>query len=61
MLHAGTRLNDNNEVVTNGGRVLNVTAIANDLSHAVKICYDGIKSNNITFSGMQYRSDIAQR
>jgi len=58
VFHAGTALTDG-RVVTNGGRVLGVTARAVTLESAVARAYEGVR--RISFDGMQYRSDIAHR
>jgi phosphoribosylamine--glycine ligase len=58
VFHAGTSLKDG-KVVTAGGRVLAVTALGTDLKSAVACAYDAAKL--ITFTGAQYRNDIAQR
>ena len=55
--HAGTKkVNDN--IFTNGGRVLGITSVLNtlDLIQAQKKAYDFIKK--IHFDGMYYRKDI---
>lgn len=58
VFHAGTkRLNET--VVTDGGRVLGVTAIAPTLAEAVSHAYQGVLK--ISFSDANYRTDIAQR
>jgi len=54
--HAGTRLEDDGTLVTDGGRVLNVTAIAPTMAEARERAYEAVKS--IAFEDMQYRSDI---
>ena len=56
VFHAGTRL-DNGRVVTAGGRVLGVTALAGDLASARKRAYEGVAG--IDFGGRQFRRDIA--
>lgn len=56
--HAGTRL-DGERVVTDGGRVLNITAVGDDLQQAVTAVYDAVQV--VHFEGMQYRRDIAYR
>jgi len=56
--HAGTR-QEGDQVVTAGGRVLGVTAWDNSLEAAVKRVYSVIEK--ISFEGMQFRRDIAQR
>jgi phosphoribosylamine--glycine ligase len=58
VFHAGTALVDRH-IVTNGGRVLGVTARAASLEAAVARAYEGVRC--ISFEGMQYRSDIAHR
>lgn len=55
IFHAGTIV-QNNVCLTNGGRVLNVTAIANSFKKARTIAYNTIKS--IYFKNMVYRKDI---
>ena len=57
--HAGTALNDRGEVVTAGGRVLNVTGIGSSPADARRRAYDA--AEKISFDGMQTRSDIAAR
>lgn len=56
--HAGTALKDG-QVVTDGGRVLGVTAVADDLTQAVAKAYQGVEQ--IHFNGMHYRKDIAAK
>ena len=47
------------EIVTNGGRVLGVTAIGTTLREAIDRAYAGV--NLIKFNGLQYRRDIGQK
>jgi phosphoribosylamine---glycine ligase len=56
--HAGTAERDG-EVVTAGGRVLNVTALGVTPAEARDRAYDAAR--HVTFDGMQIRSDIAAR
>jgi len=56
VFHAGTK-NAGDNVVTDGGRVLNVVAKAGTFKEARKISYANIEK--ISFSGMQFRTDIA--
>jgi phosphoribosylamine--glycine ligase len=58
VFHAGTR-KTGDEYVSNGGRVLGVTARAADLKTAVARAYDAV--GKISFEGMQFRHDIARR
>ena len=55
--HAGTKL-ENGKFLTNGGRVLGVTAIADTLDEALKKSYDAV--SKITFDGAHYRTDIGK-
>jgi len=56
LFHAGTSLNSNNEIVTNGGRVLAITSFGNSLSEAV---LNSMKTaENISYEGKYYRTDI---
>jgi phosphoribosylamine--glycine ligase len=56
--HAGTALEDG-KLVTNGGRVLGITAFGGTIEEAVQNVYAGVEKVN--FSGMHYRRDIAHR
>lgn len=58
VFHSGTAMNNYAEVVTNGGRVLAVTAIASTLNRAYNRVYESI--NQISFKDMRYRKDIAK-
>jgi len=55
VFHAGTSIK-NNTVVTNGGRVIAVTSIAESIQKALEISYDSI--DTIHFEKMNYRKDI---
>ena len=58
VFHAGTkRVGDT--IVTNGGRVLGVTALGDDIGAAVKNAYAAV--SHISWTGMTYRHDIAHR
>jgi phosphoribosylamine---glycine ligase len=57
IFHAGTARNFNGQLVTAGGRVLNVAATGPSVESARKDAYSVI-GNTIQFPGMQYRSDI---
>lgn len=58
VFHAGTAFKDDH-VVTNGGRVLGVTAIGSDIAEARSRAYSA--ASKIHFKGMHYRNDIADR
>jgi phosphoribosylamine--glycine ligase len=57
VFHAGTALGDGG-VVTNGGRVLNVTATGPTPAAARARAYAGVE--RISFAGARYRTDIAE-
>ena len=56
VFHAGTR-RDGEKIVTAGGRVLGVTALAGDLAAAREKAYAAVEG--IAFEGRQFRRDIA--
>jgi phosphoribosylamine--glycine ligase len=58
IFHAGTRL-DGKQVLTNGGRVLCVTALGDSVKMARTRAYEALE--RIRFDGMQYRKDIGHR
>jgi len=58
VLHAGTARRDG-DIVTAGGRVLNVTALGGSPGEARDRAYQA--ANMISFEGMQMRTDIADR
>ena len=54
---AGTKRDSGGELVTSGGRVLAVTAVAADIAAARAKAYAGVSA--VGFAGAQYRTDIA--
>jgi phosphoribosylamine--glycine ligase len=58
VFHAGTKL-ENEKVLTNGGRVLAVTARGKDLKSTIKLAYSAVEK--INFKDMHFRKDIAQK
>src|SRR6266571_5904286 len=48
------------KIVTNGGRVLGITAVGNNLAEALEKAYEAIGEKGIHFPGMQYRRDIGR-
>ncbi len=58
VFHSGTR-RAGNDFLTDGGRVLGVTAFAGGLSEAVLKAYEAV--NKIQFEGMQFRRDIGAK
>lgn len=59
IFHAGTATREDGHIVTSGGRVLCVTALGDSVLeaqiNALEVC------GQVTFTGMQYRSDIGYR
>jgi phosphoribosylamine--glycine ligase len=58
VFQAGTKV-ENNNLVTSGGRVLGVSAVAKSLEEALDTAYNAVKK--INFDGMQYRKDIGRK
>lgn len=57
VFHAGTK-RENDKLLTSGGRVLAVSALADTLELALEKSYAGVK--NIHFDNMHYRTDIGE-
>ncbi len=58
VFHAGTILKDG-QVLTNGGRVLGVTGLGEDIPRAIERTYQAVKG--ISWEGVHYRTDIGQK
>jgi phosphoribosylamine--glycine ligase len=58
VFHAGTTEKDN-EIRTNGGRVLGVTAIGDTLKEARELAYQSVEK--ISFTGAHFRTDIGTK
>jgi phosphoribosylamine--glycine ligase len=58
VFHAGTALKDG-RCVTNGGRVLGVTALGNSVQQAINTAYEAVKC--ISWKGAQFRRDIGRK
>ncbi|MCH7624001.1 MAG: phosphoribosylamine--glycine ligase [Nitrospinae bacterium] len=58
VFHAGTKCSDG-DVVTNGGRVLGVTALGGDFAKAIANAYNAVEQ--ISWEGVHYRKDIGRR
>ncbi len=58
VFHAGTK-SESDEILTSGGRVLNVTTLGKDVQSARKKVYENIKK--IKFKNMHYRKDIGNK
>ena len=58
VFHAGTSAAQNGKFTATGGRVLSVTAAAEDLSGALDLCYESL--GKISWPGVQFRRDIGR-
>lgn len=58
VFHAGTKRSEQGDYLTNGGRVLGVTATGDLLEQALKRAYGAVEK--ISWPGMQYRRDIGR-
>ncbi|HHW48428.1 MAG TPA: phosphoribosylamine--glycine ligase [Clostridiaceae bacterium] len=58
VFHAGTKL-ENGKFLTNGGRVLGVTALGDTLDSAIERAYNAVAK--IRFENMHYRKDIGRK
>ncbi len=58
VFHAGTKSEDGN-IVTNGGRVLGVTATASSVKESIEKAYEAV--SKISFEGAHFRKDIGKR
>ena len=56
--HAGTKFDENGRIVTNGGRVLGITALGNDLKEARKKAYEATEW--VSFENKYMRHDIGK-
>ncbi len=59
VFHAGTTLGDDGQLLTSGGRVLAVSALAHTFEDARDLAYQGCE--RIQFEGKSFRSDIGLR
>lgn len=59
VFQAGTSYNADDELITSGGRVLNVVALADSFEEARELAYEAC--DKINFEGKQMRFDIAKR
>jgi phosphoribosylamine--glycine ligase len=58
VFHAGTAF-EQGRVVTNGGRVLGVTGLGEDISKAIERTYEAVQK--ISWDGVHYRRDIGHK
>lgn len=58
VFHAGTKMEDD-ALLSNGGRVLNVVCYSDTLKEAIELCYENV--NKINFENMYFRKDIGKK
>lgn len=58
VFHAGTKA-ENGDLLTSGGRVLNVVCYSDTLKDAIELCYENV--NKINFENMYFRKDIGKK
>ena len=56
--NSGQENDENNNLITNGGRVLGISATGETLEEALKTAYEAV--SKISFEGMQFRRDIGK-
>ena len=56
VFHAGTKIDQFNNIITSGGRVLSVVAQGESFDKAFELAYNSL--DNINFDGMHFRKDI---
>jgi phosphoribosylamine-glycine ligase len=59
VFHAGTAIDNAGDLVTDGGRVLDVAALGETHDAAADSAYNAV--SGIDFEDMQYRTDIGRR
>ncbi len=59
IIHAGTKVNEQGKLVTNGGRVLGITALADNLEEAATAAYSVCEK--VEFNSKYFRKDIGHR
>ena len=59
VFHAGTAKNEADKIITNGGRVLGVTAIAEDIPKSIEKAYHAV--SKISWDEAHYRTDIGRK
>ncbi|MFK7908570.1 MAG: phosphoribosylamine--glycine ligase [Chitinophagales bacterium] len=59
VFHAGTKREESGEVLTNGGRVMNIVGRGEDLATAIEAAYTEV--SKVQFEGAFYRNDIGNR
>ena len=61
IFHGGTKRDSQNRIITNGGRVLGVTALGSSMEQATKNAYSAVQKISWGHNGQYYRNDIAMK
>ena len=61
IFHSGTKIDANDQVVTNGGRVLGVTALGSTVRNAINNAYSAVQKISWGTNDYYYRKDIAMK
>ncbi len=59
VFHSGTKVTEDGKIVTDGGRVLSIVALDDDMGSAIERAYSIV--NKVHWEGMHYRRDIGKR
>jgi phosphoribosylamine---glycine ligase len=61
IFHSGTKLNQTNELITSGGRVLGITSLGNSIDEAMSKSYEKVREISWGDNQQHYRSDIGRK
>ena len=61
IFHSGTKLNQDKELVTAGGRVLGVTSVGSTLNDAIERAYKQVHKISWGNDQQQFRKDIGMK
>jgi phosphoribosylamine--glycine ligase len=61
IFHSGTKLNQDNELVTSGGRVLGITSLSKSMDEAMNKSYQTVREISWGDNQQYYRTDIGRK
>ena len=61
IFHSGTKLNQDNELVTSGGRVLGITSLGKSMDEAMTKSYEKVREISWGDNQQHYRTDIGRK
>ena len=61
IFHSGTKLNQANELVTSGGRVLGITSLGKSMDEAMTKSYEKVREISWGDNQQHYRTDIGRK